>query len=130
MSRENLELARALADAFNRRDWDAFLAMTHEEVEMESRLVAIEGGYHGPAGLRRWWDTFLGVFPDYTVGIEELRDLGDVTIAHVRGSGHAGDSPTPLIDPSWQVITWRDGTCLRWRICSTEKEALEAAQRS
>ena len=58
MSEENVEHYLAMADAFNRRDWDAFLALTDDEIEVESRLVAMEGGYHGHEGLRRWWDDF------------------------------------------------------------------------
>jgi SnoaL-like domain len=88
-----------MADAFNRRDWDAFLALTHDAINVESRLVAMEGAYQGPEGLRRWWDNFLGAFPDYTIEIEELRDLGDVTLAHIHGCGHGAGSATPLIDP-------------------------------
>jgi hypothetical protein len=127
MSQENLDLARALADAFNRRDWDAFLALTDDGIEVESRLVAMEGAYHGREGMRRWWNNFLGAFPDYTVEIEELRDLGDVTLAHVRGWGHGAGSATPIIDPFWQPLRWRDGKCIWWRNCSTEGEALAAA---
>jgi hypothetical protein len=85
MSQENLDSVRAMADAFNRRDWDAFLALADEEIEVESRLVAIEGANEGHEDLRRWWDNFLGTFPDYVVEIEELRDLGDVTLGHIRG---------------------------------------------
>ena len=44
MSKENVELAYRAYDAFNRRDWDAFLALVDDQVEVESRLVAMEGG--------------------------------------------------------------------------------------
>jgi ketosteroid isomerase-like protein len=125
MSQENVELAYRAYDAFNRRDWDAALALMDDEVEVESRLVAMEGVYHGHEGVRRWWDDFLGALPDYTVEVEELRDLGDVTLAHFRGRGHARD--TPLVDPVWQPVRWRDGKCVWWRVCPTEAEALEAA---
>jgi SnoaL-like domain len=127
MSQGNVELAYRAADAFNRRDWDAFVRLTDPEIEVESRLVSMEGGYHGHEGLRRWWNDFLGTFPDYTVEIEEMRDLGDVTLGHVRGWGHSAASETPLVDPFWQPIRWRDGRCVWWRNCSTEDEALEAA---
>jgi hypothetical protein len=60
------------------------VALMDDEVEIESRLVAVEGGYHGHEGLRRWWYDFLGTFPGYTLEIEELRDLGDVTLGHVQ----------------------------------------------
>jgi SnoaL-like domain len=125
MSQENIDRALALLDAFNRRDLDVFLAMTDEEIEVESRLVAMEGGYHGHAGLRRWWDHFLGTFPDYELQVEELRDLGDVTLGHMLW-GHAADSAAPLIDPFWIPMRWRDGKLVWWRNCSTEEEALEA----
>ncbi len=127
MSQENVELTLAMYEAFNRHDWDAFLAMTDAEVEVESRLVAMEGAYQGQEGLRRWWDNFLGAFPDYSVEIEELHDLGDVTLAHTRGWGHGAGSATPLIDPFWHAIRWRGGKCVWWRNCATEDDALEAA---
>ena len=106
MSQENVERARRAYEAFNRRDRDDFLALMDEEVEVESRLVAMEGGYHGHEGVRRWWDDFLGAFPDYTCEIEELRDLGDVTLCHSRGWGHSAGSDAPLVDPFWQPIRW------------------------
>jgi hypothetical protein len=126
MSRENVELYFRAVDAFNRRDWDACLKLFDEEVELESRLVAMEGGYHGHAGLRRWWDDVLGAFPDYTIEVEEPRDLGDVTLAHIRGWGHGAGSATPIVDPFWHPVRWRGGKVVWWRNCSTEAEALEA----
>jgi ketosteroid isomerase-like protein len=126
MSQQNVELALESYDAFNRRDWDALLALVDHELEIESRLVAMEGGYHGHEGLRRWWNDFLGAFPDYTLDIEELRDLGEVTLGRIRGWGHAADSATPLADPFWNPVRWRDGKIVWWRNCSTEAEALEA----
>jgi hypothetical protein len=127
VSQGNVELTRAMADNFNRRDWDAFLALADEGIEIESRLVAMEGVLRGHDGLRRWWDALLGTFPDYTIEIEELRDLGDVTLAHLHGSGHGADSETPLVDPTWQPLRWRDGKCVWWRICTSEQEALSSA---
>jgi hypothetical protein len=107
MSEENVERTLAMARAFNQRDWDAFVALTHDEIQVESRLVAMEGAYTGHEGLRRWWDNFLG--------------------AHIQGWGHGADSATPLIDPFWMPQRWRDGKCVWWRNCTTESEALEAA---
>ena len=127
MSQENVELAHQAYDAFNRRDWDALLALVDDEIELESRLAGMEGGYHGHDGLRRWWDDFLGAFPDYTVEVEDLRDLGDVTLGHIRGWGHSAASDAPIVDPFWQPSRWLAGKCVWWRNCSTEAEALDAA---
>ena len=127
MSQENVALARRAYDCFNRRDWDAFVRLADEGIVVESRLVAMEGAYHGREGLPQWWTDFLGAFPDYSVEIEEMRDLGDMTLGHIRGFGHAAGSATPLVDPFWQPIRWVDGKCVLWRNCSTEAEALKAA---
>ena len=126
MSQQNVDLALELLAAFNRRDLEAFVALTHDQIEVESRLVVMEGTYHGQEGVRRWWEDFLGAFPDYELEAEELRDLGDVTLGHMRGRGHAVDSATPLVDPFWIPMRWRDGKLVWWRNCSTESEALEA----
>jgi hypothetical protein len=126
MSERNVERAYRAYDAFNRRDWDAFLPLMDYEVEVESRLVVLEGSYHGHQGLRRWWNDFLGAFPDYTVEVEEIRDLGDVTLGHIRGWGNSDVSNTPIVDPFWQPVRWREGKCVWWRNCSTEADALQA----
>lgn len=127
MSQENVELVLKLYEAVNRRDWGAMRTLVDEEVEIESRLVSLEGAYRGHEGMRRWWEAFLGAFPDYTIEIEEVQDLGDVTLGHIRGWGHGATSATPIVDPFWLPVRWRDGKCVWWRNCSTEAEALEAA---
>ena len=49
MSQENVDLAYRFYDAVNRRDLDAWLAVTHQDAELISILVSVEGGYHGHA---------------------------------------------------------------------------------
>jgi hypothetical protein len=125
MSQENVDRALELIDAFNRRDVDAFMALTHVQIDVESRLVAIESGDQGQ-GLRRGWESFLGAFRDYNLEVEELRDLGDVTLARLRGWGRGADSATLLVDFVWIPMRWRDGKLIWWRNCSTEADALVA----
>jgi ketosteroid isomerase-like protein len=127
MSQENVELVKAAYEAFNRRDLDTMLALAHDEVVVESRLVAIEGGYRGLEGVRRWWTNMLDVLPDYKVEAEEVRDLGDVTLARIRARGHGADSATPLEETVWQAVRWQDGKYVWWRTFQREAEALEAA---
>lgn len=124
---ENVELTLRACDAFNGRDWEAFAAFMHPDVEVESRLVAMEGGYRGEEGLRNWRDAIIGFLPDYTVQVQEIRDVGgDLVLVHSLGTAHGAASATPVHDPFWQVLEWRDGKCLWWRNCSTEAEANEA----
>jgi ketosteroid isomerase-like protein len=126
MSQENVALAHQVYDAFNRRDWGAFVELMDPDVEAVSLLVAIEGDYHGHAGIRRWWQSLFDIFPDYTVEVVEVRDLGDLTLAALRLRGHGAGSDTPLEMTLWNPAEWRDGKCLWWRACMTEAEALDA----
>jgi ketosteroid isomerase-like protein len=127
MSQENVELIRQTIDAVNRRDLDGYLALMDNEVEAVSRIVAVEGGLHGHAGIRRWWEEWLSAFPDYKIAIDGIRDLGDVTIAAARASAHGAGSEVPLQDTIWIAGRWRQRKCVWWRVCYTEQEALEAA---
>ncbi len=126
MSQENVALAHQAYDAVDRRDLGAFLALMADDVEAVSFLVAMEGDYHGHAGIRRWWENLHDVFPDYTIEVVEERDLGDLTLATLRNRGHGAVSDTPFEGTLWMVGRWRRGKCVWWRAYGTEAEALEA----
>jgi hypothetical protein len=57
MSQENVELGYRAADAFNRRDLDAYLALQDDDVLTVPLAGDMEGGHHGHDGIRRWWGT-------------------------------------------------------------------------
>ena len=129
MSRENVELTRRAVDAYNRRDLDAWLALMDDEVETVSRLVAIEGGYHGHGGARRWWEQVFEAFPDLTAEVVEVRDLGDLTLTEQRMHGHSAGSHTPFEETLWAGAEWRGKKCVWWGAYRTDAEALEAVGR-
>jgi ketosteroid isomerase-like protein len=124
----NEQLARRVYEALDQHDRDAYLALMDEDVVIESALAAVEGGYRGHADVRRWWDDFLGVFPDYRLEIEELRGCGDATVGRFHGTAHGASGATPIVDPFWHVMRWREGKCVWWRTCTSEAEALEALE--
>jgi ketosteroid isomerase-like protein len=129
MSRENVELTYQAANALNRRDLDAFLALSDPDLEFHSRLVELEGGepYRGHDGIQSWWENVLRVFPDFSTEIEQVRDLGDVTVTRARLSGHGTESDAPWEQTQWHVVEWRHKKSIRWRIFMSEAEALKAA---
>jgi ketosteroid isomerase-like protein len=126
MSRENVELVLRAYDAFNRRDWDAFVALMDDNVEIMTRIAPIEGGRHGHDGMRSWWETMLAAFPDYDIEVVDVRDLGDVTLASLRALGHGAGSDVPFEDLLWHTGRWRRGKCVWWAAFLSEAEALEA----
>src|SRR5689334_7128072 len=99
------------------------------DVEASPRLAAVEGGYHGHDGIRRWWKNLLDTIPDFTVEVIEVRDRGDVTLTHIHTSCHGADSACPLEETVWVAIEWRDKNILCWAVLGTEAEALEAVER-
>jgi ketosteroid isomerase-like protein len=126
MSQENLELTRRALELFRDRDLDGFLAMLDEDVEAYPLLAGMEGGYRGHDGVRRWWASLLGTFPDFHGEIVELEDVGDLTIAALRLRGHGAESDTPLDTMAWQVAQFRNGKCIGWRVYTRKVEALQA----
>ena len=126
MSQENVELACRTYDAVNRRDLDALLALMDDDVEAVSRLAPVEGPYQGHDGIRRWWGNQFDAFPDFTIEVGEVRDLGELTLAPLRTRGHGAGSDAPIDTSIWQVGRWRRGKCVWWRIFDTRAEALEA----
>jgi len=126
MSQETVELALQAFDAINRRHLDALLALIDDEVEIVTRIAAMEGGLHGHDGMRRWWENMFTAFPDYYFEVVDVRDLGDVTLASLRALGHGAGSDVPFEDLLWHASQWRRGQCVWWRAFETEAEALEA----
>ena len=129
MSQENVEQQYRAADAFSRRDLDAFLAICDSDIELVSRHLELDGSGHlrGHAAVRRWWETLLSVYPDFTSEIEEVRDLGDVTVARQRFRGQGIQSDAPIEQMQWFVTQWRNGKAIWWRTFQSEAEAHEAA---
>jgi hypothetical protein len=126
MSQENVERTRRLAKVLNEGDLQGFLALMDDRVETGSRLAAIEGGYHGHEGIRRWWENVHDAFPDFRLDVREFRDLGDVTLVAADPQGHGAGSSIPVAQAQWIVVRWASGKAVRWASFRSEAEALEA----
>lgn len=129
MSQENVERVHQAYDAVNRRDLDALLALMDPEVELTARFMELEGDpyYRGHDGVRRWWRTLLGIFPDFSTEVLDVRDLGDSLVVAVRVRGHGLEGGAPFEELLWQAVRLRDGKATWWRNFTSETEALEAA---
>ena len=128
MSTENAEIgaiALAAFEALNAQDLEAFIALTHEEVEFTSMVAEAEGTtFRGHAGVRAWWDTVAGAFEHVSWEVVELRPATDRGVVKVRLAGTlAGVEVSQLM---WQAGRIRDGKLVWWAFFRTEQEALEA----
>ena len=119
-------IAEAAFQALNEGDFDAFLALTHEEVEFTSLVAEAEGAtFRGHAGVREWWDTVRGAFEAPRWEVLELYDAtNDVGVAKFRLEGTLGG--VEIAQLMWQAGRLRDGKLIWWAFFRSEHEAREA----
>jgi ketosteroid isomerase-like protein len=125
MSQENVEAARGVIEAFNRRDLDAYLALMDPAVEITPRMIG-QGSYRGHEGVLRYWHELFRTLPDFTIEIVEIQNFEDVVLLGVRIRGHGMGSDAPFEEAAWATAKARHGKCLWWRAHSSKAEALEA----
>jgi ketosteroid isomerase-like protein len=126
---ENVEQQHRAAKAFSRRDLDGFLEVCDPEIELVSRHLELDGSGHlrGHAAVRRWWETLLAVYPDFTSEVKEIHDYGEVTIARHDFRGDMEGSQSSMEQVQWQVTRWRDGKAVWWQSLPSKEEAMEVA---
>jgi ketosteroid isomerase-like protein len=129
MSQENVELNYRSHDAFNRRDLAAYLALNDPEVEFTpyERIIEGLGPYRGHDGVRDWWEEAFEILPEFRVELEEVRDLGDLTLVRGRLRGQGAGSGAAFERTYWGLFRWRDKRITWWHAFQSEAEALEAA---
>ena len=124
MSRENVSLFRQVIDAFNRRDFDAYLALMDPSVEFMPYERAVEGlgPYRGHDGVRTWWENSLQA----TAELYDVRSRGDKTFARGRLHGTGAESGATFDRTLWLANEWRDNKAVWWHAFENEAEALKA----
>ena len=124
MPKSNVEILEAAYAAIERDDLDAFLDLTHPEIEFHSLIAEADGRtFRGHEGVREWWDAVirsLGVRP----GAEHIEGFRDRGITRMHLAGRIGDVEVP--QAMWMAWRLRNGRLIWWATVRTEAEALEA----
>ncbi len=125
MSRENVELVRALVARFLELTEEDFAAYLDPDVEVIALRSVTEGAYRGYAGLRRFQADNASTFEKFEQRYD-VREVGERVLAtgtiRVRGAG----SGIEMDIPAHIVIEFRDGRISRWHAFGLKAEALEA----
>ncbi len=129
MSREKVEVVRAIYDAFNRGDTDAILELVDPAVSVEDRAVIDGATYEGRDGALRFLAFQAEAFNAQSVELEELVDTTDEIVAVIRLRGEGPRSGVPLEGRFSHVWEVAGGMVRRLRVYVTKQEALEAAGR-
>src|SRR5256885_7757040 len=92
MSQENVEVVRTAMEAFNRRDFDAFLSNWAAEGQLDwSRAVGPINGVFGFDEMRSFWDELFDPWESIRFELDEPIDAGERVLAkhttYLRGRG-------------------------------------------
>jgi ketosteroid isomerase-like protein len=131
MSEQNVDQAKRMAEASNRRDIVALLETLDPEVEWSPAFPVSLGGaapvYRGHDGVREMFSEFYEALDEIHAEYLEVRDLGERVLANgsIRTRGKASGAATE--SPFASVIDFRDGKAIRVRTYLDPRHALEAA---
>jgi ketosteroid isomerase-like protein len=128
MSRENVEVVRAVFDAQRRRDWQAFPDLYDPEIEWDdvSGLWGDWGTRRGFEAVRDAWMTWFEAFEDVDFDIESTLDANDDVVTSIRIGGRGRESGLLVHQQISAVWTLRNGKVTRVRGYRDRAEALEA----
>jgi ketosteroid isomerase-like protein len=129
VAQEKVELVKALMAAVDRRDIDAFAAVTTVDFEWFPVFAARVGGdvYTGREGIQAFLGEIDETWEEFRPLPEEYRDLGERVLAlgRLRTRGRASGAPS---DSPWGgVYDFRDGRVSRIRTFLDRDEALRVA---
>jgi ketosteroid isomerase-like protein len=127
MSQENVELVRAVFEAFNRRDFDAALALGHDSISWRTLFSVETDVLRGKQEIRVAWERQIEAL-DVHIDVVELTPLDDTRVLAVgKWRGRGSESGAPVEQTAVQVFTVEDGRLRRVETYASRDEALEGA---
>ena len=131
MPTENAAVIKQVFDAFNARDWDAWEALHHPDVEWIDPPEFPGGGvHHGREEIRGFFDELLPIGEDWRVEVDAIEAVGgDRVLMRGRSLLTARVSGMPLEDPLFQLFELEDGLVRRVQTFRSEDAARAAADR-
>ena len=132
MAPSNIEVVRAVVDAFNRGDLTTALGLCTEDVEFDWSRRMLDGEvFHGHEGLRQFMQDTLEIFDEIHIPADELTDIGGGVVLLVGTARFKGRVSGLDIEASAANLwTVRDGKVSRFRFYQSKEDALEDAATS
>ena len=128
MSQENVEIAKRAIGAFNRRDVDAFAALTTPDFEWSPSMVAIEGEvFRGREGIDRYFGSLRNSWKSFTILDDRFRYLADLVVMLGRLEGRGRASDVRVVESLGMVFAFRHEEISGIRGYLDHDEALKAA---
>src|ERR1700692_1184549 len=117
MSHENVEIAKGVVDAFNRRDVEGFFALAASDFEWSPAMAgtAEGGGYRGRDGIEKYLADIGDAWEEYRVFAGEFRELDDRVVMLGRIEGRGRGSHAWIDSPTGTIFEFRGGKMSRVR---------------
>jgi ketosteroid isomerase-like protein len=125
MSEEGL--VRQAVAAFNARDVEGFIALTTRDFAWRPSMSPVEGAeFHGPDGIRSYFDGLANVWERFEVVPVEIRrhDAGLLVLGRLEGRGRG--SGVQVDSPLGMAFDLYEGKICRVRGYLEHRAALEA----
>jgi ketosteroid isomerase-like protein len=131
MSRDKVDVAKRVVDAYNRRDVDGLFAeLATPDFEWYPAIVrALDGGggYRGREGVEKFAADTRENWEELQSLPEEFRDLGDRVLVLGRLKGRGKGSGVPVDQPFAGILDFRGDRIWRHRVYLDRAEGLRAA---
>ena len=127
MSQENVEIMRAVLEAFNRRDAEGFGALLDNDAEIVPVRAALEGTvYRGPDAAAQYCAAVDESWDNLEWEVQEIRDGGDWVLALGRIRGGGRGSGVAIDARAGWVARFHDGLVTTFHTYADRGQALEA----
>jgi len=128
MSEENLQVVRAVFDAFSRGDMPAMLELMDPSVVFTPIPDTPDiQSFHGHEGVLQGLAQSIDIWDDFSVELREMRDFDDHVLASLRWWGRGPSSGIQMEVDICALYTFREGKIVRWQFFASGQQALEAA---
>jgi ketosteroid isomerase-like protein len=127
MSRENVDVARAAMEAFNRRDREGFGAFLATDAEIVPVRAVLEGTvYRGSDAAAQYCAAVDESWENLRWDIEEIRDGGAWVLALGRIRGQGRGSGAAIDARAGWLVRFREGLITSFHTYADRTEALKA----
>jgi ketosteroid isomerase-like protein len=131
MAQQNVEVVRAMYEAFARRDLATLVSHLDPAMNVYDRPVHPEASvYEGREGFLRFAQTDWAAFDDVTYEPQEFVAHGPYVVVPIKQRGRGKGSSLGVEESIVNVWKLRAGKCVELRNYSTIAEALEAVAAS
>jgi ketosteroid isomerase-like protein len=129
VSRETVEIAKRLIDAFNRRDIDQLAELATVDFEWCPAMPGTAAGvsFRGREGLEGYLAEIGETWQEYRSVADELRDLGDRVLVLGRLEGRGVGSGAWVDAPQGTILEFLGSQVSRVRTYLDHDQALRAA---